>query len=325
MVQLMLFLIFMISSSYLVGVSQAQLRVGFYENSCPDAETVVRNVVGEAAATNQNVAPHLLRLHFHDCFVQGCEGSILIKNSPTAEKEAFGHQGLQGFDVIEKAKAQLEAACPGVVSCADIVALAARDAIVLANGPSYQVETGRRDGMVSDKSLADNMPDVTDSIEVLKAKFQQKGLTPKDLVVLSAAHTIGTTACFFMTNRLYNFSSNGGSDSSINPQFLPELTRTCPKNGDVNVRLSMDRGSEQRFDNQILKNIREGFAVLQSDASLYEDAATRSVVDSYFGFFAPFIGPLFEDDFAAAMIKMGRIDVKTGSQGTIRRVCSSFN
>mgnify|MGYP004713884789 FL=1 len=54
-----------------------------------------------------------------------------------------------------------------------------------ANGPFYQVETGRIDGLVSDKSLADNMPDVQDSIQVLKTKFQQKGLTAKDLVVLS--------------------------------------------------------------------------------------------------------------------------------------------
>lgn len=323
MVQLVLILI--LSSGYLVGFSQGQLRVGFYDSTCPDAENIVRDVVGEAAASSKDVAPHLLRLHFHDCFVEGCEGSILIQNGPTAEKGAFGHQGLQGFDVIEKAKAQLEAVCPGVVSCADIVALAARDAIVLANGPFYQVETGRRDGLVSDKSLANNMPDVEDSIQVLKTKFQQKGLTAKDLVVLSAAHTIGTTACFFMTNRLYNFSPNGGSDPSINPQLLPELTSTCPKNGDVNARLPMDRGSGQTFDDQILQNIRSGFAVLRSDASLYEDEATRSAVDSYFGFLAPFLGPSFEQDFAAAMIKMGRIQVKTGSQGTIRRVCSAFN
>ncbi|KAL3538602.1 hypothetical protein ACH5RR_001968 [Cinchona calisaya] len=323
MVQLSFMLILM--SSYLVGNSQAQLRIGFYAKTCPDAENIVRNVVGEAAASDPNTSPRLLRLHFHDCFVEGCEGSILIQNVPNAEKGAFGHQGVGGFDVIDKAKAQAEAVCPGVVSCADVVALAARDAIVLANGPSYQVETGRRDGLVSNEALAEKMPDVDDSIQVLKAKFRDKGLTEKDLVLLSAAHTIGTTACFFMTNRLYNFPPGGVSDPSINPQFLPELTRTCPKNGNVNVRLDIDQGNGQKFDNHILENIRNGFAVLRSDASLYEDATTRSVVDSYFGFLAPILGPSFEDDFAAAVVKMGRIGVKTGSQGTIRRVCSAFN
>ncbi|KAK3031533.1 hypothetical protein RJ639_036047 [Escallonia herrerae] len=168
------------------------------------------------------------------------------------------------------------------------------------HGPAYQVQTGRRDGMVSDMSQAANMPDIT-------------------------AHTIGTTACFFMTKRLYNFSPTGGSDPAINPGFLQELKSTCPQNGNVNVRLPIDRGSGDTFDDQILRNIRSGFAVLQSDARLYEDEATRSVIDSYFGFLSPLFGSSFEADFAESIVKMGSIDVKTGSQGTIRRVCGAFS
>ncbi|CAK9140469.1 unnamed protein product [Ilex paraguariensis] len=309
---------------YLMGVSKGQLQVGFYSNICPDAESTVTSVVREAAASNPNIAPVLLRLHFHDCFVQGCDGSILIENGPDSERHAFGHQGVGGFDVIEKAKAQLEALCPGVVSCADIVALAARDAVVLTHGPSYEVQTGRRDGVVSNVSMADNMPDIGDSIQQLKSKFFGKGLSEKDLVVLSAAHTIGTTACFFMTQRLYNFPG-GGSDPAINPEFLPELKANCPQNGDVNVRLPIDRGSGQTFDNQILQNIRGGFAVLQSDARLYDDEATRSVVDWYFGLLSPLFGSSFEQDFVSSIVKMGSIGVKTGSQGTIRHVCGAFS
>ncbi|KAK4438225.1 Peroxidase 43 [Sesamum alatum] len=302
---------------------QGKLRVGFYAKTCPKAETIIHEVVREAVAADENNAPVLLRLHFHDCFVQGCDGSILIdKGLATDEKHAFGHQGVRGFDVIERAKAEVEGACPGVVSCADILALAARDAVALAKGGSrYEVETGRRDGVVSDIRLADDMPDVADSIHILRTKFSHKGLSDKDLVLLSAAHTIGTTACFFMTQRLYQFPASGGSDPSINPVFLPELKSTCPKDGDANVRLAMDRGSEQTFDNQILKNIRSGFAVLQSDASLYQDKATKSVIDSYLGRRSP----SFQADFAASMVKMGRIGVLTGSRGTIRRVCSSPN
>lgn len=54
-----------------------------------------------------------------------------------------------------------------------------------ANGPSYEVPTGRRDGVVSNISLADGMPDINDSTKKLKAKFLNKGLTEKDLVLLS--------------------------------------------------------------------------------------------------------------------------------------------
>lgn len=323
---MVVFLVMVLMNSYLVGSSKGQLEVGFYSNRCPDVEAIVGGVVRDAAASDQNTAPALLRLHFHDCFVEGCDASIMIDNGVERdERHAFGHQGVKGFDVIERAKAELEAVCPAVVSCADIIALAAREALLLAKGPRYEVETGRRDGVVSNVASADNMPDVTDSIQTLKAKFFQKGLTDKDLVLLTAAHSIGTTACFFMNDRLYNFPADGGFDPSINPAFLPKLKSTCPKNGDVNVRLPIDRDSAQVFDNQILQNIRSGFAVLQSDAALYEDGSTKTIVDSYFGPLEPFLGPLFEADFADAMVRMGRIGVLTGVQGTIRRTCSTFN
>ncbi|TXG53837.1 hypothetical protein EZV62_019093 [Acer yangbiense] len=170
---------------FMVGFSQAQLKIGFYSEKCPEVESIVRGFVQDAVLSNPNMAAVLLRLHFHDCFVEGCDGSILIENGPNSEKHAFGHQGVGGFEVIERAKARLEDECGGVVSCADIVAMAARDAIALSNGPAYDVPTGRRDGEVSNVSLADDMPDVSDSIQQLKTKFFLKGLSDKDLVLLS--------------------------------------------------------------------------------------------------------------------------------------------
>nr|APO14268.1 peroxidase 6 [Luffa aegyptiaca] len=324
MTKFMMILNLLLFLSCFVAISQAQLKFGFYARTCPSAESVVRSVVNDAVRNNANMAAVLLRLHFHDCFVEGCDGSILI-DGPNAEKHAFGHQGVGGFEVIERAKGALEARCPGVVSCADIVTMAARDAVVMANGPEYEVLTGRRDGRVSDVSLADELPDVSDSVQVLKNKFGQKGMTDKDLVLLSAAHTIGTTACFFMTKRLYDFFPGGGSDPDISPTLLPELKSQCPRNGDVNVRLGIDHGSPRTFDVHILQNIRDGFAVLASDARLNDDASTRAVIDSYFSPLAPILGPSFQEDFVNSMVRMGQIGTKTGSQGEIRRVCSAFN
>ncbi|KAI3715770.1 hypothetical protein L6452_22757 [Arctium lappa] len=308
----------------MMGNSEGRLKVGFYRNTCPDAEAIVGDVVRDSARFNPRVPAFLLRLHFHDCFVQGCDGSILIDNGPISEKLAVGHQGVKGFDVIQNAKAHLEFVCPGVVSCADIVAIAARDAVAFSFGPFYAVETGRRDGVVSNFSLANRMPDSRDSIHLLKQKFFEKRLNAKDLVLLSGAHTIGTTACFFLMERLYNFMPGGGPDPSINPDFLPELIEICPPGGDTNVRLPLDRDSGITFDNHILQNIRSGFAVLQTDAKLLNDPTTKQIVESYFRFHNRTVRPSFEADFVKSMVKMGRIGVKTRSKtGEIRRVCNT--
>ena len=100
-------------------------RVGFYSESCKRAESIVRATVEDHFKSNPRVAPGLLRMHFHDCFVQGCDASVLIIG-PNSERTNGANLDLRGFEVIDDAKSRLEAACPGVVSCADILALSAR-------------------------------------------------------------------------------------------------------------------------------------------------------------------------------------------------------
>ena len=47
----------------------------------------------------------------------------------TSEKTAPENGNLDGFDDIEDIKQQIEAVCPGVVSCADILVMATRDTL----------------------------------------------------------------------------------------------------------------------------------------------------------------------------------------------------
>jgi peroxidase len=135
---------------------------------------------------------------------------------------------------------------------------------------------------------------------------------------------VGTTACFFVKDRLYSFPLPGGktgSDPSIPAAFVADLKARCPP-GDFNTRLPLDRGSESDFDDSILRNIRSGLAVIASDAALANSNATRALVDAYLG---PAAGS-FEGDFAAAMVRMGSIGAITGEDdGEIRDVCSAFN
>ncbi|KAH7429368.1 hypothetical protein KP509_09G044100 [Ceratopteris richardii] len=125
------------------------LQFHFYDKSCPNVEKIVRQVVSSAVASEARMAGSLLRLHFHDCFVQGCDGSLLLNSIAgliEGEQEALPNaNSVRGFEVVDAIKAALEQECPGIVSCADILALAARDSVAVSGGPSYPVQLGRRE------------------------------------------------------------------------------------------------------------------------------------------------------------------------------------
>lgn len=72
---------------------------------------------------------------------QGCDASVLLNdtsNNQGAERDSIPNQTLRGFSFIDGVKSALEAECPGVVSCADIIALVARDSVVLTVRILYQ-------------------------------------------------------------------------------------------------------------------------------------------------------------------------------------------
>ncbi|OVA07785.1 Plant peroxidase [Macleaya cordata] len=304
--------------------AQGGLKTDFYSSSCPKAEATVRSTVETHFKSDPTIAPGLLRLHFHDCFVQGCDGSVLITGS-SAERNALPNLGLRGFEVIDDAKKQLETLCPGVVSCADILALAARDAVDLSNGPSWSVPTGRLDGKISSSSEASNLPSPADAISVQRQKFAAKGLDDQDLVTLVGAHTIGQTDCLFFRYRLYNFTTTGNADPTINQAFASTLQTLCPSNGDGSKRVALDNGSPADFDVNFFKNVRDGKGVLESDQRLWGDNVTREIVRKYAGTFSGLLGLRFDREFQKSMIKMSSIGVKTGKEGEIRKICSKFN
>ncbi|XVF05148.1 hypothetical protein REPUB_Repub05bG0146900 [Reevesia pubescens] len=203
------------------GQCQATLQVGFYEDKCrSDVEAVVSSAVGRSVNKDINLAAALIRLHFHDCFVNGCDASILLDGS-SSEKTAPPNLSVKGYDVIEEAKRDVEKTCPGVVSCADIIAMAARDAVQLRGGGRYDVETGRRDGLSS--ALNVDLPSPRLSVSQTIDAFERKGLNITDTVLLLGGHTIGFTHCLQFQDRLYNFQGTQKPDPTMDQSLLKEL------------------------------------------------------------------------------------------------------
>lgn len=89
--------------------------------------------------------------------------------------------------------------------------------------------------------------------------------------------------------------------------------------------MSLDKDSQLKFDVSFFKNVRDGYGILESDQRLWGDSSTRRVVENYAGNVKGLFGVRFSFEFPKAMIKMSSIDVKTGSQGEIRKICSKFN
>ncbi|XVE99944.1 hypothetical protein REPUB_Repub03eG0243700 [Reevesia pubescens] len=225
--------------------TQAQLQLGFYSKSCPKAEKTVLDFVHQHIPNAPSLAAAFIRMHFHDCFVRGCDASILLNSTSgnQAEKDAPPNLTVRGFDFIERVKSLLDAECPGIVSCADIIALVARDSIV-------------------------------------------------------------------------------ATDPSLDSEYAANLkANKCKTPNDNTTKVKMDPGSRKTFDLSYYTLVLKRRGFFESDAALTTNPTSlafikQQVLGSLQNFFA---------EFANSMEKMGRINVKTGSQVEIRKHCALVN
>nr|XP_048318029.1 lignin-forming anionic peroxidase-like [Ziziphus jujuba var. spinosa] len=299
---------------------KAQLSSSFYESTCPNALATIRNSIRAAISRERRMAASLIRLHFHDCFVQGCDASILLNGTSTirSEMEAGPNRNsARGHQVIDAAKLEVEKICPGVISCADILSVAARDASVAVGGPSWTVKLGRRDSTTANPDKANSdLPSFRDGVDRLISRFADKGLSARDMVALSGSHTIGQAQCVTFRDRIYNNASD------IDAGFASTRRRGCPANqGDGNSNLApLDLVTPNQLDNNYFKNLIQKKGLLESDQVLFSGGSTDSIVSEYSSNPSKFLS-----DFASAMVKMGDIEPLTGSAGQIRRICSAVN
>ncbi|KAJ8497573.1 hypothetical protein OPV22_008125 [Ensete ventricosum] len=307
------------------------LEVHYYRKSCPRAEIIVKQVVRRHFLRDPSVPAGLLRLHFHDCFVRGCDASVLLDSTAdnVAEKEAAPNLTLRTFDVIDAAKAELEKVCSGVVSCADVLALAARDGVALSGGAAYALPTGRRDGNVSMASDV-RLPSPYFSIQAAEAAFRNITLDLVDLTTLLGAHGVGFCHCGFVIDRLYNFQATTGlSDPRIDPAMLAALKQQCPpevvlpSNVTEDPKILLNQATTSPpflLDATFYRSLLNGKAVLQLDQDLaFTDVTSRLA--------ARFVSnpKRFVRQFSKSMIKLGSVGVLTGGEGEIRLNCRRVN
>ncbi|CAA0833975.1 Peroxidase 47 [Striga hermonthica] len=290
------------------------LNMNYYVITCPIADIIIKNTVRTALLSDPTLSGPLLRMHFHDCFVEGCDGSILIDSTKnnTAEKDSPANLSLRGYEIIDAAKEALEKQCPGVVSCADILAMAARDAVFFSGGPYYEIPKGRKDGWRSKIEDTVRLPPPNLNSTELIDMFSRRGFTVREMVALSGAHTLGVARCSSFKSRL-----NQNADPTLDPQFAKILGATCSK-GDL-AEQPLD-STRTVFDGEYYRALQRGAGVLFSDQTLFVGPATRAFVNRYA------VNPaIFFLDFQRAVVKMGTLDVKEGPNGEVRDNCRRVN
>lgn len=292
----------------------------FYKSSCPKLESIVKQRIEFYFKQDITQAAGLLRLHFHDCFVQGCDGSVLLDGSTSGPSEQDAPPNLslraKAFEIINDIKSRVDKACNVVVSCADVTALAAKESVGAAGGPEYRVPLGRRDSLnfaTRNVTLA-NLPAPFSNVTTLIKAFASKNLDVTDLVALSGGHTIGIGHCSSFSNRLYPTQ-----DTTLNKSFVQRLYTACPSKSSSNTTV-LDIRTPNVFDNKYYVDLMNRQGLFTSDQDLYTDSRTRSIVKDF-----AVDQDLFFQKFAVSMAKMSQLGVLTGSNGEIRSNCSARN
>ena len=217
---------------------------------------------------------------------QGCDASVLLDATPfsESEKDAEPNASLTGFTVIDEIKSALEHDCPATVSCADVIALASRDAVALLGGPTWNVPLGRKDSrFAADKeSTTNSLPSPNDNLGALVAMFGELGLDARDMTALSGAHTVGMANCEHYRGRIYGTSDN---EYTIDPSFAAARRQTCPPQGPYGDagKAPFDALTPMKFDNAFYRDLIAHKGLLNSDQALYGAGGAQDNLVEWYG------------------------------------------
>lgn len=139
-----------------------------------------------------------------------------------------------------------------------------------------------------------------------------------------------TAHCTAFSDRLYNFSATGVADPTLDKPFLAQLQHACPASssgggGGVYPEfvVPMEPHTPHALDTLYYWGVLRNRGLFASDQALLASAPTAAQArqSAYGGY------PL-KLKFAAAMVKMGQLQVLTGGGGgggQVRAKCSAVN
>ncbi|KAL1549453.1 Peroxidase 21 [Salvia divinorum] len=300
---------------------ESGIEVNYYSESCPRAEEIIKEQVTALYHKHGNTAISWIRNLFHDCVVKSCDASLLLESASGMESEKATSRsfGMRNFKYIQTIKHALEKECPATVSCADIVALSARDGAVMLGGPYIEMKTGRKDSKISYAAqVASSIPNHNDTVSTVLSTFQAIGIDTQGTVALLGAHSVGRVHCINLVQRLYPTV-----DPTLDPDYAEYLKKRCPSpHPDPNAVLYSrnDRETPMVLDNMYYSNILSHKGLLVVDQQLVSDPNTY-----------PFVKKMaadngyFHDQFAKALLILSQNNPLTGDQGEIRKDCRFVN
>ncbi|CAN4109619.1 unnamed protein product [Withania somnifera] len=261
-----LFLVLLLHIHY----AKSDLKLNHYLESCPRAEEIIKDQVTKLYHKHGNTAVSWIRNLFHDCMVKSCDASILLDTTKEqkSEKTSERNFGMRNFKYIETIKEALESECPNTVSCADIVALSARDGIVMLGGPHIEMKTGRRDSKESYLAEVENfIPNHNDSMLLVLSRFKSVGVDAQGTVALLGAHSVGRVHCVNIVHVLYPTV-----DPTLDHDYANYLKTRFRRN---------DRETPMVWDNLYYKNILSNKGLLIVDQQLVYDPTTYPFVEKF--------------------------------------------
>ncbi|KAE9467829.1 hypothetical protein C3L33_00262, partial [Rhododendron williamsianum] len=287
--------------------SHKPLEYDFYHDTCPQAEKIIRSRVRRLYEIRSDVPPSLLRLVFHDCFIEGCDASVLLDSidGVDSEKESPPNETLKGFDIIEIIK---------------------------------------RDGELSFSELATyELPSPQDNLPNTIASFASRGFDERETVSLlvhckfianrlynfdgtnEPDPTLDTNFLNHLRSRCNNSLITLGSspslspssvDDSPSPSSVDDSTSSTSSIREAEVEMdSEERGSD--FGTLYYRNLLQARGILYVDQQLTAGEETETWVRAYASDTS-----LFRRDFALAMRKLSNLGVLTAPMGQVRISCS---